>query len=455
MDSSSPTSTDATASTWGSRALSAVMLLVAVAGVGCTQQPVDVQQLETDVDYQAVSSSDGPDLEAQLIEDVDEAETRVRAAVTPDVLTADVTEALLNAHEREVDVQVVADANAPESDPSIEQRFDALEQAGIRVVYGDAAFRYLPNPNLSQSVSNCSERPRKQYVVCSNDALGSSPCPGDPPPNAGSVCRPGSYNLMSHRFFIIDEGTVWNFVNGFDGSVGTIGWSAESELLHEDFGREFRQMEGGVFADSLDTYNGPVKSKNNDHLDYMSDFGVMRLRFNPQERIMKHVIDAVYSARSSIHVVTPELTNPFLLDALEYKVEHDFQVEVMVGAETQPAGSSRERLVGIGARAHGAGDALPTIVLIDANEDENGEQWPRTAMAMTHPLWHGQPLSLEPPRDPYTEDASDRVFVYPSDHYVDGSLSMFYEYTSNAGRMEQIDRTVQYVDRLLTQSQSL
>ena len=436
------------------RSVAAALALVAGLAAGCNNEPVELQQLRTTVDYQAMSQSSESDLESRLLEDLEEADTRIWAAVTPDVLTPAVQEALLAAHDRDVEVQVVADVDAPKRNDTLADRFGELEEAGIRVVYGDGPFRYLPSPNLSQALGGCKVNDREQYTICST-GIEDSPCPGETAGNANAVCRPGAYNLMSHRFFIIDKENVWNFANGFEGSIGPVGWEAESELIHEDFGREFRQMEGGIFADSLDTYNGPVKSRTDEHIDYMYDGGVMKIRFNPQERLMKNVIDAVYSARSSVHVVTSELTNPFLLDALEYKAKHDFQVSIAVGADTQPSGSARERLRQLGANAYPTGDDLPTMVLIDVNRDANDKQWPRAAMMLTHPLWHGQPLSLEPPKNPYVEDATDRVFVYPSDHYVDGSLSMFYEFSSNAGRMDAIDRSVQYVTSVLQQSEGL
>jgi hypothetical protein len=47
--------------------------------------------------------------------------------------------------------------------------------------------------------------------------------------------------------------------------------------------------------------------------------GVWEFYFGPQERLMKRVIDELYAARASLQIITPLLTNTFVVDALRYK----------------------------------------------------------------------------------------------------------------------------------------
>ncbi|MFB6350628.1 MAG: hypothetical protein ABEN55_01760, partial [Bradymonadaceae bacterium] len=301
--------------------------------------------------------------------------------------------------------------------------------------------------------AQCKRRDKRHDVLCTAGETTSSPCnDGTVRGGQGAVCRPGDFNLMSHRFFIIDERTVWNLADGFDtGKVGNLGWKITSEYIREDFVREFRQMRGGVFATELDSYNGPLKSGTNAQVDYMTDQGVLQIRFNPQERLMKQVIDHVYRAKDSIKLTTSALRNPFLLDALEYKADNGFDVQIVVGKGTQPKGPARKRLNKLGAKAHPAGRGLPSVVVIDGNT----QKWPRVAMALSHPMWHGKPYDVLKPKNPQSEDASDRVRVYPADSFVDGNLWLLREFSSNTQKIPPIDKMSAFVDRAIKQASSL
>ena len=424
-------------------------LVLACLGPACDRPAPESVDLKTEVDYLVSPDESGDAIKKRLIREIKNADDRVWGALAGDVVDSNMADALVAAHNNpEVDVQLVADADQQGTDG-----FQRLQDAGIPISWGDGQLSYLPDPNLTQVTSECRRRDDRRDVVCTASDTTSSPCDDESVSGGqGSICRPGDFNLMSHRFVIIDKRTVWNLAAGFDtGDLGNVAWRTESEYLREDFVREFRQMRGGVFATELDTFNGPVKSSTDAHVDYMTDEGVLAIRFNPQERLMKHVIDEVYRAKKSVRLTSASLTNPFLLDALEYKANNGFTVEIVVGEGNQPQGPARDRLVDLGAKVHSAGRALPSVVMIDGEEDK----WPRTALVVSHPFWHGQPFEVTAPTDPEGEDASDRVRVYPSDHFVDGNLWTLREFASNTHDLPSINRIAGFVDQTVDQASEL
>ncbi|MFB6265255.1 MAG: hypothetical protein ABEL76_16775 [Bradymonadaceae bacterium] len=408
--------------------------------IGCTKGPVE-EEFEREIDYFPSPDGAGAPVRARLLDDLAEADNQIKAAISEPAMTDTLAGTLVDAHDRGVDVRIVADVDAKSAQP-----FQVLEKAGVPVVYGDGQLQYLPNPNLAQIANSCEMKKKRRVVVC-RQQQGSSPCEsGGSTSTAPAVCRPSSFNYMSHTFFAIDEQTLWNLA-GRTGA-GTVAWRAESEVFHEDFLREFRQLAGGVFATNLDTYNGPNKSRTDDQVVYRTDEGKMNLRFNPQERLMKHVVDEAYAAKSSVRIVTPSLTNPFLLDALEYKANNGFEVEILVGNAQPEKGPARARLAELGARQIDAGRELPSIVLIDSQK-KDGEQWPRQAMALSHALWHAQPsANRPPPEDTTVPEPANRVIVFPSDQFVDGNMWKLYETSANSGEVEEIDELESLADRL-------
>jgi phosphatidylserine/phosphatidylglycerophosphate/cardiolipin synthase-like enzyme len=438
----------------------AILLLVAgllTGGSTCPGSSPDAVGLKTEVDYLVQESdSSGSNLEDQFLGDLREADRRIWGAIAGDMMDQQLAQILVDAHKAGVDVRLVADV-----DDQSEPGFTALREAGVPISWGNGQLNYLPGPYLGQILTKCERNDSYMRVECRATGEGETPSSPDGcedpavSGNQGTMCRPGDFNLMSHRFAIVDKRTVWNFAAGFgDGSTGDLGWRAESEYIRKDFVREFRQMEGGVFATELDAFNGPIKSTTDSHVDYLTDKGRLQIRFNPQERLMKHVIDDVYRAKHSIQIVTRSLTNPFLLDALEDKQNRGFDIDIVVGADTQPQGEARQRLVGLGAQAHPSGENLPSVILRDHKEGSD-RNWPRSAMVLSHPLWHGSPFSVLPPENPNETEASDRVRVYPSDHFVDGNMWRIREFRPQPDESPQIDKIADFVDTAISRSSAL
>jgi hypothetical protein len=108
----------------------------------------------------------------------------------------------------------------------------------------------------------------------------------------------------------------------------------------------------------------------------------------PQERVVKRVVDGVYSARSSVWVLTNQLGNEGLARALQDKAEWGFDVQVIVGPGFDDASilsrefsSSTPDVV----KRRATVQRVPTLVLIDFEPDSTGHRRPR-GMFLTHDL---------------------------------------------------------------------
>jgi hypothetical protein len=377
------------------------------------------EQFSGTADYHLQQADEAEEREVEFIADIEAATETIRIALST-LADKAIAQALIDAKERGVDVQVVADWDARDSDGLV-----ALEAEDIIPVYGNGTLRYLPEPTLATVLGQCQERPELQHTVCFRGQSGEQ----------GTMERPGSYNLMSHNFAIIDERTVWNFPPIDGTNHDWVGWRIENSMLAYDFLPEFKQMHAGVFATTLDIYNGPVKSTTDYHVNYLTEQGVMKLWFNPQERLMKTVIDRVYKAKASIWIVTDNLTNQFLLDALEYKADNGFDVRIVVHPDHQAGGETKDRLDALGVRyATDDHDHLSTLLVIDTELDRNDKKWGREVLGLSHPLLRGAPFEIE------AGSPSDQVYIYPADMFADGNLWMLEEAGAMIHKMALLDR---------------
>ncbi len=436
------------------------MLLAGATTPNCGEMtgPEFVYMTELDLRVTGPGGGSTEDVTSEMVESVDRAERRVLAALGDDVMTSQLTQALIRAKngggdtDDGIDVHIIADSEDRSTDP-----FQQLEDAGFSsnlagnctvpdcdITYGDGQLEYLPNPNLTPVLSGCDRQDAAQRVLCT--ANSSTQLCGGVGTEAGAMCRPDDFNSMSHRFLIVDTETVWN-ISGDGSGAGMLAWRGKGEWLMESFRREFRQIRGGTFSTTLDEYNGPLKSVTDPEVHFNTDQGVMELRYNPQERLMKHVVDKVYGARSSVTIVTPKLTNPFLVDALEYKQDNGFDVRVVISEEAQPQRSINADLADLNVRTVSGGASLPTLLTVDYEldadfPDRNGDakQWPRHAMVLSHAMIRARPFEVLPPQDPDAEDASDRVRVYPADLFNDGNMWHLYEFNSTADEWDQLNQ---------------
>lgn len=430
------------------KALPWLALCISLAGVSCSEPPKLNQAAFNRVTFYLGDSNSVREIRQTMIADIDAATTKIDVAMTS-LRDMGLTQALVNAAGRGVAVRVVGDV-----DYASDAGFVALRAANIPVTLGDGELKYLPEPTITSILQECQERnDQGPYIQCTRrDSQLPVPLPDD-----GLMTRPGSFNVMSSQFMVIDDLTVFNLSSPDTGQTTLwVGWRATSQDLGIAFTREFQQMFGGVFAATLDGYNGPVKSTvhgivYDSHIPadrpgrrvqllegYLTDHGLLEIYFNPQQRLVKELIDEIYKARGSVYLMTDTLENKYVIDALAYKSKlFDVRIILRDGATIPPSLS--------GATIRTADPSLtyvPTVMVNNISKGKGGKEWPRVVGTISHKLYQSAPFEVFNPAQLGEQTPNDIVRVYPSDVFVDGSMWMMREayFTSTA------DRDARYAD---------
>lgn len=414
----------------------AVGVTIAVAPTGYATsddsepQPRDVEDEEgwlNYVDYYVAEGDEIDEIRNRLIREINDAEKRIDAAISK-LDDPEIEQALLDAasdDDRDVKVRIVADEMYEDG-----QGFDALvDHSDISVQFGDGELAYLPEPTVSPLTQHCRDADSHPDEYGHDDYQECTQADGNDPRlqenNTRGVVRPAHYNIMSHTFFLIDDTYVWNITAPLtDEQPVWLAFRAMSEEMANSFGREFRQMHGGVFSTTLSIYNGPLKSVTHQHALRLTNRGALRVRFNPQERLVKNVVDEVYRARSSVYVMTENLTNRDLIAALHYKKQNGFDVRLLLGQGQAQADYYQEAIAELDpVVAPEQMGRLPTMVVIDSELDRNDRRHPRLVQILSHELWAAQPYEIMTNDDDANLlGGSDWVRFYPSDTFADGVL---------------------------------
>ena len=163
----------------------------------------------------------------------------------------------------------------------------------------------------------------------------------------------------------------------------------------------------------------------------------MRVEFNPQQRLVKEIIDEIYRARGSIFVMTDDLYNDFVVDALAYKIQAGFDVRVVLSPNAVVAPQRVDEINALFAshdkaelRIAQGYDQVPTVVITDVAPDRNGDRWARTGMVLSHGFFYQAPFEiLTPSQVPELFTDSDVIRIYPSDLFADGTLLTWREFS--------------------------
>ena len=388
------------------------------------------------VDYYVGTGDVVEEIQTNLLNDLAGAENRIDAAIA-EIDDGPIVQALVDAADRGVAVRVVADELFADHDGFA----PLVDHDDIDVVFGDGELAYLPEPNLSPILEYCDSEATEHddHITCAQ-ARG-----GLPENNPRVIVRPAHYNVMSHTFFIIDTVDVWNISAPLnDEQPLWVAFRVLSEEIANSYEREFRQMHGGVFSTTLSVYNGPLKSVTHQNPLRWTNRGNLRIRFNPQERLTKNIIDETYRARASVYVMTENLTNTNLIDALLYKKEAGFDVRVLVGQGQ--ATTLEDRIAPLEPRvATEDMGRLPTMVIFDSRRDRNGNRQARQVQVLSHELMRAQPFEV------LRASPSDRVRFYPSDTFADGVLWEILE--SGSQRNPEIDAFLDAFNEQWSQAQ--
>jgi len=377
----------------------------------CAQDPHEPQPFDGNVwatsgtvdhfnRFHAFSVGSGPqftyditEIERRAVELVANARSSVDVALDNFESTR-LADAIIEAKARGLNVRVVGDEDRKGQDG-----FRRLEDGGVQPVYGDGAVTW--------------------QAVFGREL----------------VQRAGDDNLMTHNFIIADQLRVLNLTGGFplDGDEGVqTGFIQSSEEMTKDFVHSFDQMHGGIFATAQTFYDDSVSSDRGHRTTFPTEDGVVELYFGPQERLVKELIDRVYSARVSVFIAAAEFRNRELARALRYKAEAGFDVRLVTG---QPPAAPTTGISDV--RSNPAIDG--TIVIFDGGRDRNGVYWGGNAVQLSMPIFEAVPY--------YFEDAAEaNPLPQRSDRFTDANMWAVHENTVN--RNDDFTQLVNAFNRL-------
>jgi phosphatidylserine/phosphatidylglycerophosphate/cardiolipin synthase-like enzyme len=322
--------------------------------------PPDVEGLFNDINLTIVEG--GPAANALMIDTIEQAQFEVRIAL-PGLTDLDLTDAIIAASEddRDLDVYVVVDIDQA-SDAGVAQLIDA----GIAVTLADDAITYF-DFGLNVDVAWTSDQTHMTHAFVASDSL--------------------HFAMTSTAGDILD-------------GVRPV-YHGTSEELAEDLVSEHIQVFGGSDATAVTAFDATAKSVADLRWVYPTQADEMfELWFNPQERLIKRVIDAVYRARSSIRIMTDDFADEGLARALQQKAEDGFDVEVLVGstfATTSPALTDvlLEQAPDVSVLQIEGNAPIPTMAFIDFDKARDGRFHAPTTMVLTHPVWSAARLFSE------------------------------------------------------------
>jgi phosphatidylserine/phosphatidylglycerophosphate/cardiolipin synthase-like enzyme len=346
-----------------SRALSLTLL------IGCAGPDTSGMFNQVDLTLPAESS----EVNAAFVDAADRATTQLLVAL-PGITDLSVSDALIAAADRDVEVLVVVDLDNGE-----DEGVQALVDAGIPVRLADGDLTYF-DFSLNADVAWTSDQVH-----------------------------------MTHAFAVIDglDFVLANAAGDLDDGDRVV-FTGTSQELCEDLATEHNQVFGGSDATAKTAFDALAKSVADVRWIYPTQSDeLLQVWFNPQERLVKRVIDAVYNAKSSVRIMSHDLADEGLARALQQKADDGFDVEVLVGegfgtTSTALSDVLLEQAPDVPLLQATTSAALPTLVFIDYDKAVDGHFHQPMAMVLTHPLWSAARLF------------NDREVI--NDQMVDGAL---------------------------------
>jgi hypothetical protein len=343
--------------------------------VGCLTSVVACSPPDVDRMFNGVEVSIEADAESANQHFIDAIQTATTSLYVglPEGEDLAVSDAILEAMDRGVEVEVIADIDNRDA-PAIK----ALLDADVPLTLADDDVAYFDfNINIE-------------------------------------VRFPSEDCVFSHAYAVVDHAQIIS-ANRF-GATGPgthVLYDVKGEELIEDLLWEHNQIYGGVDATTTTAYDANAKSMTDPRWGYMTNKPVqLGLSFGPQERLVKQVIDAVYGARVSVRIITNDFANPELAKALQDKAMWGIDTEVIVGSEFDKASPDVRLWFGAAKDVHWTQttrDAiLPTIVLVDFEPDDTNNYALVKGMVLTHSLLSGARLY--------------RSLPTPSDQLIDGTM---------------------------------
>jgi len=319
----------------------------------------------------------------RLIATIDSA-TRTLDVAFPTIDDTALSDAIVRAQDRGVAVRAITDIDAADTAGAV-----ALAAANVPLQLADGEVTYFEF-SISQDAIFTSDRVR-----------------------------------MTHAWALADRehATVADFAGNLDDGTRLV-FEIRGEDVLEDLWTEHNQVFGGEDATSTTAYDNLAKSIADFRWEYPTQSDVrLQLWFGPQERLTKRMIDAVYSAKSSIWISSGWVTNEGLSRILQWKARDGLDVRVVVGP-SQPAqylpNSAADLFVNrtpdVG--KHQVTDThVPTMMIIDADRARDGHDYTASVYVLSHELIHARRFPDQPELTP------DLIAVgLETDQLTDGDL---------------------------------
>lgn len=328
-----------------------------------------------------VEVADGPEATTDAYLDLIENATTSLHVALPAAEDTRLTDALLDADGRGVLVEVVTDWDQQDDAGAID-----LLDAGLPVTLANDGIEYF------------------EFSI--ND----------------DVAWDSTQTIMSHAFVVADSRYVVASTHAGDLLDGErIIIRTEGQELVDDLLLEHNQVFGGSDAVATTAFDGPAKSIVDARWVYPSEDDVLpEMWFGPQERLTKRVIDGVYSAKSSVWILTDDLANSGLAVALQAKAKAGFDIQVVVGPGFGSTSAVQSNLLLSSTpdvqKWQVSTERTPTVVIIDAIPDREGYERATRAMVISHALYSSPRL--------YDENPNDAVAAVEvlTDQFIDGTL---------------------------------
>lgn len=353
--------------------------------LACTGAPDVEATAFTRVDMSIVDGSAAVD--EAFVAALDQVE-RQALVMLPQLEDTALSDALIAAHQRGVQVEVVTDVDESQDAGAL-----ALVEAGVPVALADGAITYFDFA-LNQDVS-----------------------------------WPSSDAIMSHATLVLDDNRVLNATTAGDATTGArILFDVTSEDLAWDLAAEHNQVYGGTDATSLTAYDSLAKSIADNRWRYPTQTDLdLEVWLGPQERLVKRVIDAIYGARKSVRVLSNDLADEGLVKALQDKAAAGFDVQVVVGpafgtSAAGPSGLLLSQAADV-VKVQVADEDVPTLVLVDV-DDEGQELLTARAMVVSHDL--------------YSAARIYRSSEVRTDQLIDGNLFVLDDYDEPSEQLQEL-----------------
>jgi hypothetical protein len=301
---------------------------------------------------ESTASFDAEATSAAFIAVADEAKTHLAVAL-PGLTDPALTDALIAAADRGVTVEVAVDW-----DRSADAGVALLQEADVPVTLADGPVTFF-DFDLTTEVSWTSQQVK-----------------------------------MTHAFVVADRRRWAIATRAGDLAPGPIAlFDGRGEDVGEVLWLEHNQVFGGNDATAATAFNGLAKSIPDIRFLFPTqDDELMNVHFGPQERLTKSLIDAVYSARSSVRVMAEDIADEGFARALQQKAADGFDVEVIVG------GAFGSEIAGLSAiladqtpdvtKLQGTEPTvLPTLLFVDFDRARNDQFYQPRVLAVTHPIY--------------------------------------------------------------------